>query len=218
MIFEHLIDLQGAALVFGGTPLVTLARIGWRDSVITAGQIGRLFTQPFDAAARRAEIASRVEQMRHDGVIRVDFASQSDPGLAEVTAELSRHRSVEAMLSEHKRQKRQRCDLRKRSVSALERAGDLAPVLGLAGTLIALSQLSPMAFEGKGGAMEPISLAVVSTFYGLLLAHLIFFPLASAIARRGWWEEKGRQSLVDWLAQQLGSACPRAAQHDRVAA
>ncbi len=45
--------------------------------------------------------------------------------------------------------------------------------------------------------------------YGLLLAHLILFPLARLVERQGGREEAERQRLVEWLSVQLRDAMPR---------
>ena len=51
--------------------------------------------------------------------------------------------------------------------------------------------------------MSAISTAVLSTLYGALLAHLLCYPLASAIERRGLEEERAREALADWFAEQV---------------
>ena len=218
MVFEHLVDPTGAAIVLGGTLLVTLTRVGWREGANTLRQINELFRSPFDAAAQRAALARQVEKMRRDGIIGVEVGSVNDPDLAKLIAVVSRHRAIDAMIELHDRQRAVRKLHVERAIEPLENAGDLAPVLGLVGTLIALSQLSPATFETDGAVMGSISLAVVSTFYGLLIAHLVFLPLASCIVRRARREEEGRQMLVDWLAKQLQSAVPFSATQDRTAA
>jgi flagellar motor component MotA len=40
---------------------------------------------------------------------------------------------------------------------------------------------------------------VVTTLYGLLAAHLLFYPFAQLVERRGEQEEAERERLVDWL-------------------
>ena len=45
--------------------------------------------------------------------------------------------------------------------------------------------------------------AIVTTFYGLMLANLIFAPLARFVQRRSDEEEAERQKLIDWLAIEL---------------
>lgn len=58
-----------------------------------------------------------------------------------------------------------------------------APAFGMAGTLIGLIQMLMM-FDNPVGIGRPLSQALVSTFYGLLLANLVLLPLAAKLKRR----------------------------------
>jgi len=64
------------------------------------------------------------------------------------------------------------------AVDILRRMGDIAPAMGLIGTLVGLVQMlgSLDQPEGIGPAMQ---VALLTTLYGALLAHLIFIPLAA---------------------------------------
>lgn len=59
--------------------------------------------------------------------------------------------------------------------------GDFAPAMGMIGTVIGLIQLlaNMRDFEKLGPGM---AIALLTTFYGLLLAHLLYLPLARLIA------------------------------------
>ncbi|MBE9527999.1 MAG: MotA/TolQ/ExbB proton channel family protein [Proteobacteria bacterium] len=58
-----------------------------------------------------------------------------------------------------------------------------APAFGMVGTLIGLIQM--MLFFGNPEAIGgPLAQALVSTFYGLILANLIFLPLSAKLKRR----------------------------------
>lgn len=61
--------------------------------------------------------------------------------------------------------------------------GDFAPAMGMIGTVIGLIKLlaNMQDFENLGPGM---AIALLTTFYGLLLAHLLYLPLARLIADR----------------------------------
>lgn len=69
---------------------------------------------------------------------------------------------------------------RLRLAALLQRAADVAPALGLIGTLIGLvdmlGKLSDPAALGPGMAV-----ALLTTLYGAVLAHVIFLPLAARV-------------------------------------
>lgn len=214
-----LLDPTSAAIVVLGTALLAAFRNGWRGSANAVWHVLQLPRKPFSMTRHRAKLARQVARMQTDGVIRSKPAAVSDPELADATAALVRHRSTDALATEHERHAADRKDRCDAAVYALDQAGELAPVMGLAGTLLALSQL-PLADLGSEDAlMTSVSQAVLSTFYGLMLAHLVCFPLAAAIERRGQLEEAQRSQLVQWLVEQLAPACPtRTAAIDRDAA
>ncbi|TXH38264.1 MAG: flagellar motor protein MotA [Rhodospirillaceae bacterium] len=69
-----------------------------------------------------------------------------------------------------------------RAVSMLRRAAEIAPAMGLIGTLIGLVQMlsSLNNPERIGPAM---AVALIATFYGAVLANVVFLPLASKLER-----------------------------------
>ena len=48
----------------------------------------------------------------------------------------------------------------------------------------------------------------LATLYGLVLANLLFAPLAKIVERAAQAEEAERQAVIDWLAAQLAEAMP----------
>ena len=62
--------------------------------------------------------------------------------------------------------------------------GDFAPAMGMVGTVIGLIQLlaNMRDFEKLGPGM---AIALLTTFYGLVLAHVLYLPLARMISEHG---------------------------------
>ena len=69
-----------------------------------------------------------------------------------------------------------------RSAGVLRRAAEVAPAMGLIGTLVGLVQLlgNLQQPESIGPAM---ALALLTTLYGAILANMVFVPLASKLER-----------------------------------
>ena len=74
-----------------------------------------------------------------------------------------------------------------------EKASAAAPAFGMIGTLIGLiNMLKGLNMDGGGGSSslgEDMSVALITTFYGCLLANLIFNPIASKLRIRHQEEE-----------------------------
>lgn len=80
-----------------------------------------------------------------------------------------------------------------RAVEVLQAMGTYAPALGLIGTLLGLVQLLG-SLQDPATVGPAMSVALLTTFYGALLANLVFIPLAGKL--RAYTEE---QALVKAL-------------------
>jgi len=208
MQFHSLFDAGSAGIVVGGTLLATLLRCGWSDCRTAVASLRALAGRRFDAARARADLAGPVREMRRDGVIRAQPHHMGDAEFDDATDALIGSRSLAGLHAAHAEHKRRRHRLSRRAVHTFNHAADLAPVFGLAGTLVSLSQL-PSQAGGAGDFTAAISMAVLTTLYGLLLGNLLFAPLARMVARAAAHEEKERQAVLDWLEHEVEEALPR---------
>lgn len=207
MNVASLLDPASAAIVVGGTLLATLLRCGQGDCRLAISAIGQLGSKRFDADEAKAELAVKVQQIQRDGVLRVQPHNFGDREFDEATDRMIGTRSVAALLETHETHRRRRVHDDNRAVRTLAQAAELAPVFGLAATLISLSQLPANGID-RHAYMGAISMAVSATLYGLLLANLVLAPLARAVERAAANEETERQKIVDWLAKQVTAALP----------
>ncbi|RAL24706.1 hypothetical protein DL240_00410 [Lujinxingia litoralis] len=76
--------------------------------------------------------------------------------------------------------------------------GDFAPAMGMIGTVIGLIQLlaNMRDFEKLGPGM---AIALLTTFYGLILAHLLYLPLARLIGQRRLQRADNLNLVVDGM-------------------
>lgn len=197
-----LMDGPSAAIVLGGTVLGTVMRCGlWRTGVALRGLKGAL-GRTFDADAARSALAVQVQRIHRDGLLRAEPRGFGDPEFDDITETIIGQRSVAALLDTHRAHAEARRADTEVATATFTQAADLAPVFGLAGTLVALSQLPTDAAPGTM-LSSSIPMAVVTTFLGVIAAHLLFAPIARFIERRGEKEAAERQKLVDWLASEL---------------
>lgn len=203
----QLLDPVSLAIVFGGTLAATLLRCGWRDTRAALIALAQLPNRPFDSARVRAELAAQVREIEEDGILRAEPHSFGDGEFDDLSDALIRHRSIKALHDEHARHRSRRRTAAETATRVLGEAAELAPVLGLVGTLVALGGFSAAA---GGDYARSIGTAVVTTLYGLVLANFVFGPLAGAIARRARAEESEREALIAWLAATVERAIPGA--------
>ncbi len=210
-----LIDGPSALIVFGGTALATLLRAGWNDCRMALRKLHQLAAYSFNPETTRAELAQQIQEIQRDGLLRAHPHHFGDSEFDEATDALILQRSVPALLAAHEAHKARRIGESDRAVRTLAQAAELSPVFGLAGTLISLSQL-PAGGMAQGSYSAAISMAVITTLYGLLGANLLLAPLARIIERKAQTEEADRQRVIDWIASQVAaSTLPR---RDRLAA
>ena len=207
MNWMTLIDGPSAAIVFGGTLAATALRCGLTDCRAAVHALGHLRGEGFDPERVRAELAVQVQEIHKDGILRAHPHNYGDREFDEATEALLERRSVAALLERHEAHKARRLVSSERAVRTLAQAAELAPVFGLAGTLISLSQL-PAEGIARGALTGAISMAVVTTLYGLLAANLLLAPLARVIERAAGAEEAKRQQVLDWLTTQIAADIP----------
>lgn len=201
--FAQLIDPFAASIVVGGSVLATCARCGLGSARDAAIQISRLPLRRFRYEKERAALAPLVSDIAKNGLIRAKMVKGNDSAINEGIDAMLRRRSFTAFLAHQQSHRELRLTKRFRASESLDSAGELAPILGLTGTLIALSQLDPESLSSPEAMVSAISVAILSTLYGLLLAHFICHPLARAIERRGKKEEEARAALIEWLAEHI---------------
>jgi chemotaxis protein MotA len=208
MELVHLLDPVPAAIVVGGTFVATALRAGREDCRSTAGELAGLLRRRFDADRVRRDLAPLANDIRQDGVFRARARPTGDQALDDAIKSMIDGHSASMLVMHHSVDRKKRLARAQHAALTLAQAADLAPVFGLAGTLVSLSQLG-----GRGIAramfMSAISMSVLATLYGLLLANLLLAPLARAIERRADREEADRQDLVDWIAAQFSAVAPR---------
>lgn len=84
--------------------------------------------------------------------------------------------------------------------------GDFAPAMGMIGTVIGLIQLlaNMRDFEKLGPGM---AIALLTTFYGLVLAHVLYLPIAKMIAAQGAERAENINLMVEGMLK-LGRKRP----------
>ncbi len=207
MNYAAMLDPVGAAIVLGGTVLATLLGSGRGELAAMLADCARVLRRPFDFEQRRAEIARDVEAIRRDGLLRAQPCQSSDKDIAAATDALVHDRSPASLVATYEALLDKRIAARERGLRPLRLAAELAPVFGMAGTLFALSQMQTAAGI-DGELLVDIGLAILTTLYGLLLAHLVLNPLVRLIERRGLREDADRRKLIDWLTRQIAPVSP----------
>ncbi|WP_420348853.1 motility protein A [Pelagibius sp.] len=190
------LDIPAVLIVIGGTFLVTtvsfsLTEIGQsqglmlRAAVYNSESPDNAVLQALylaDLARKRGRLAL---QNVTDDLIGVPFLHRAITLVVDgLPAE-----EVERILSQ---ESQATYDRHLRSAGVLRRAGEVAPAMGLIGTLIGLVQM--LGNLDDPSAIGPaMAVALLTTFYGAVLANMVFTPLATKLERNARIELAVRQ-------------------------
>ena len=75
-----------------------------------------------------------------------------------------------------------------KGANIMKKAGDIAPAMGLIGTLIGLVQMLGN-LDDPSSIGPSMAVALLTTFYGAVLANMVFMPLAAKLERNSGEEE-----------------------------
>lgn len=202
-------DPVALAIVALGTALATFARCSPGDLTLAMRGVRDLALPGFDEDANRAALARMVPEVRERGPLCADVAEPPDPELATLMHRYLSKGMIEIALNEARLGRSRRENEAERAVLVFENAGELAPVFGLVGTLIGIAQLMPVQDLSENAiTLSAVGSAVLSTLYGVILAHLICVPLARRIERRLANEEHARAHLLEWFAAEVERGRP----------
>lgn len=116
------------------------------------------------------QLENHLEMTKHNSMFNKAITVVIDGVVPEHVEELV-NREIFAMSDRHTR-----------SVSVLRKCAEVAPAMGLIGTLIGLVQM--LGNLNDPSAIGPaMAVALLTTFYGAILAYLVFSPLATKLER-----------------------------------
>jgi chemotaxis protein MotA len=183
-------------MVVGGTFAVTCVSFSAGDVVrahpTMVGALANSTPDAIDAARGMMTLADLVR--RHGPLALQDQLAQfkDDPFLhraMSLVVDAAPPEEIEVVMTAEADATAQRMQ---RSASIMRRAAEVAPAMGLIGTLVGLVQMLGSLDEPSkiGPAM---ALALLTTLYGALLANIVFSPLAAKIERNASAEAVLRQ-------------------------
>ncbi len=176
------LNMQGALIVVLGTIAVTAISFRMSEMLSIPYNIWALLQNgkkdPSEEAIKVLKIA--MEARKHADVLLLERLLprlKSTPFLQQaiqLVVDGSQADEIEQML---RRDSSTMTDRHLRAVDFLRRAGDVAPAMGLIGTLIGLVKMLG-SLDNPADIGPAMAVALLTTFYGAVLAHMVFIPLA----------------------------------------
>jgi len=205
------IDVPSMLIVFGGTAGVALVNFPLGDvlGAINIAKKAFLFKEvnTNDLLAQLMEFANKA---RKEGILSLQGAIDSidDEFLVkalQMAVDGQEPEDLKAMLNTEIDYIAQRHSL---GVSIFESLGAISPAMGMVGTLIGLVQmLQNMSDPASIG--PAMAVALLTTFYGAVLANIIFLPIAGKLKTRSKTEILQKTIIVEGMGSILSGENPR---------
>jgi chemotaxis protein MotA len=180
------LDIPSILMVILGTLAITCVSYSGREIRLALPLIGQvLWRRTRDGNNTGIRLLQLAERTRRRGLLQLQgevYGLRGDPFLQRAMAmlidgipidEVERNLTFEIHAASQDYQ---------RAVSMLRRAAEVAPAMGLIGTLVGLVQMLGN-LDSPDRIGPSMAVALLATFYGAVLANVIFLPLASKLER-----------------------------------
>lgn len=189
------------ALVLGGTFGAGLINFSLNDmSRAWVALKSVLFTREHNPIQRIEELVRMAQRVRREGLLILEEeANNTDDRFLKAGLELAVDGQESQEIKRILENEIKTCnDIERRAIQVFQSLASYAPAFGLIGTLIGLVQMLGVLNDPTkvGPAM---SLALITTLYGAILANLVFLPVAGKLKIRSEEETLVKQISVEGI-------------------
>ncbi len=184
---DAFLDLRSLLIVLGGTLFITAA--GTPATDLMSATRGLRFVVLSPAASVRSVSTAAVrmaEQVRREGLPLLEQALPKFQGRPFIQKAMTMvidglpPEDMERVLSNELRAIDER---HRRTAVVFRRAAEIAPAMGLIGTMVGLIQMLRL-LDDPAAIGPAMALAMLTTLYGAVLGHMVFAPIAQRLEER----------------------------------
>jgi chemotaxis protein MotA len=204
-------DPPSVAIVIGGTMAALLINFPLARVISLATVLKKtVFTTPQNPSEVIGKMVKYAERARREGMLALEEESENEPdaflrkGLR-LAVDGTDPQLLEKILETDIGQLEAR---HKEGKSILDCGGTFAPAFGMIGTLIGLVNMLA-ALEDPSSIGAGMATALITTFYGALLANAVFLPLAGKLEFRSSEEILVREMIIDGIMAIQSGDSPR---------
>lgn len=209
---QAFVDIPAMLIVLGGSFLVTTISFSLGEVMRAQNvMLKAILYRHRDPAEAARQMVAFADIARKDGTLTLENRERefrNEPFLARAMAmvidgvpgeEVERimGREIDATLHRHER-----------AAGVLRRAGEVSPAMGLIGTLVGLVQMLGN-LEDPATIGPAMAVALLTTFYGAILAHMVFLPIANKLERNSTIEAVVNQIYMQGAASIARQENPR---------
>ncbi len=202
------LNVPSILIVMGGSFSALFVKFPMKTVLGTLQVTTKAFLEkPLNIEQLIDEIGEVATINRRDGTLALERYEASQPFLQQAISYLVANveaEFIQASLLNDIKILQERHDTGKNIFKSL---GGSAPAFGMIGTLIGLIQM--MASMSDPSQIGPaMAVALLTTFYGALLANLVFLPIADKLEIRSKHEVLARQLIVDGMVAIIKGQAP----------
>ncbi|MDG1484910.1 MAG: MotA/TolQ/ExbB proton channel family protein [Porticoccaceae bacterium] len=197
--FAAFVDTPSLLIVVAGSIMVVMFRSSLGEFLGAVGVLGKTFKNKLDAPEALIEqIVELATIARKDGMIALEGQEIANPFMSKAVAMLVDGTDggiIKSSLERDKDMTKLRHDMGAKIFSAW---GEIAPAMGMIGTLIGLVQMLGNMSDPK--AIGPaMAVALLTTMYGAILANVICLPIAMKLENQAVLEETNNELIIEGI-------------------
>lgn len=205
-------DAQSVFITVGGTFCALIASYPMSQVKETLGSVRVAFKQRnFDANACIQQIIDLASIARRDGLLALENMLEDieSPFLKKGIMLIVDGSNSELVKSVMETEIYYISDRHDRCANVLSQGAAYAPSFGMAGTLIGLIQML-LKMDDASSLGPAMSVALITTFYGVLLANLFFTPLSKKLKTESAYEQSINEMMLEGILSIQDGENPRA--------
>lgn len=200
-----LVQISPLVIIFGGTIGALFVSFGLSDVAKVPKLLGQAMSNPKTSLQETVDLIVELSvKAKREGLLILEsvvsdeaFIKKNDPLLVKGlnlllngldTAVL--REILENDLNVHEQ-------IRKREISMFEAMGGYSPTMGVIGTVMGLINVLASMGEDSSELVHGISAAFIATLYGVLLANILYLPIANKLTLRLKQEMLGKELIMD---------------------
>jgi len=194
------LDAPSFLIVVVGSVFVVMIKFSLHQFLQSAKVIAKTFSYKLpDVEKLITEIVEVSQVARKDGLLALDGRESSAPLFRSGMRFMADGQSPEMTRALLEKERMLTMERHRWGAKVLTAIGDVAPAMGMIGTLVGLVQMLANMEDPK--AIGPaMAVALLTTLYGALMANVIFIPMADKLSLRASEEARINAMIIDAVA------------------
>jgi chemotaxis protein MotA len=193
------IDTPSMLIVVGGSIMVVMLRSSLGEFLGAVSVLGKTFKNKLDDQGQLIEqIVELATIARKDGMIALEGQEIANPFLAKAISMLVDGTDASVIKGSLEREKNATKMRHDQGAKIFSSWGEIAPAMGMIGTLIGLVQMLGNMSDPK--AIGPaMAVALLTTMYGAILANVFCIPVSMKLGNQADIEEASNEMIIEGI-------------------